>query len=73
MTREEALRRLKEEPEEQCPEDIMNLFLHDLKMNRDDFDRFIDMGPRHLQFRPTNRTMRDYAKKIKRGIKMKKN
>ncbi len=52
LSREEALRRLKEEPEEQCPESVLHMFLQNLEMNREDFDRYIDMGPRHLQYAP---------------------
>jgi len=51
ITREEALRRLEEEPEEQCPESVLRMFLWNLNMSREEFDRYIDMGPRHLQFR----------------------
>ena len=50
ILREEALRRL-EEPEEQCPESVMCMFLQNLGMSREEFDRYVDMGPRHLQFR----------------------
>ena len=49
MTREEALRRL-EKPAEQCPESVLNLFLKNIKMSKDEFDKYIDMGPRHLQY-----------------------
>jgi N-acetyl sugar amidotransferase len=49
MNREEALRKLKE-PAEQCPESILNLFLKNIKMSKYEFDKYIDMGPRHLQY-----------------------
>jgi len=49
MTREEALRRL-EKPVEQCPESVLNLFLKNIKMSKDEFDKYIDLGPRHLQY-----------------------
>lgn len=49
MTREEALRRL-EKPAEQCPASVLNLFLKDIKMSKEEFDKYIDMGPRHLQY-----------------------
>jgi N-acetyl sugar amidotransferase len=49
MTREEALCRL-EKQSEQCPESVLNLFLKDIKMSKEEFDNYIDMGPRHLQY-----------------------
>jgi hypothetical protein len=49
MTREEALQRL-EKPTKQCPESVLNLFLNNIKMSKDEFDKYIDMGPRHLQY-----------------------
>jgi len=49
MSREEALRKL-EKPTEQCPESVLNLFLKNIKMSKDEFDKYIDMGPRHLQY-----------------------
>ena len=49
MTREEALRKT-ENPTEQCPETVLNLFLENIKMTKEEFDKYIDMGPRHLQY-----------------------
>lgn len=49
MTKEEALRKL-ENPPEQCPESVLNLFLRNINMSKHEFDNFIDMGPRHLQY-----------------------
>jgi hypothetical protein len=49
MTRQEALRKL-EKPPEQCPESVLSLFLKNIEMSKDEFDNFIDMGPRHLQY-----------------------
>ena len=49
MTREEALHKL-EKPTEQCPESVLNLFLKNIKMSKNEFDEYIDMGPRHLQY-----------------------
>jgi hypothetical protein len=49
MTREEALNKL-ENPDKQCPESVLRLFLKNIKMSKDEFDRYIDMGPRHLQY-----------------------
>lgn len=52
MTREEALHRLETEPSYKCPEETMNLFLKNVGMTRQEFDSYIDMGPRHLQYHP---------------------
>jgi hypothetical protein len=49
MNREEALHKL-ENPTSQCPESVLNLFLKDIKMSKEEFDKYIDMGPRHLQY-----------------------
>jgi N-acetyl sugar amidotransferase len=52
MTREEALSRL-EKPAEQCPESVLNQFLNNIKMTKEEFDKYIDMGPRHLLYNST--------------------
>ena len=49
MSRESALEKLAE-PAEECPESTMNLFLRNIKMSKGEFDNYIDMGPRHLQY-----------------------
>ena len=49
MTREEALRKI-EKPAEQCPDSVLKLFLNNIGMSKDEFDNFIDMGPRHLHY-----------------------
>jgi N-acetyl sugar amidotransferase len=49
ISREEALRKL-EKSSSQCPDSVMNLFLDNIKMSKEEFDKYIDMGPRHLQF-----------------------
>jgi N-acetyl sugar amidotransferase len=49
MSREDALNRL-EEQSEQCPESVLNLFLKDIEMSKQEFDNYIDMGPRHLNY-----------------------
>jgi hypothetical protein len=49
MNREEALRKI-EDPAEQCPESVLNLFLKNIGMSKEEFDRYIDMGPRHLNY-----------------------
>lgn len=49
MARQEALEKLAE-PAEPCPETAMNLFFKNIGMNKEEFDRYIDMGPRHLNY-----------------------
>jgi hypothetical protein len=49
MTREEALEKLAEPPEP-CPESVMNLFLRNIGMSKEEFDNYIDRGPKHLQY-----------------------
>lgn len=49
MTRQEAIEKLKQLPE-QCPECVMDMFLRNIGMSREEFDRYIDMGPRHLNY-----------------------
>jgi N-acetyl sugar amidotransferase len=50
MTREEALRKLEESPGEKCPEAVMNMFLKNINMSKEEFDRYVTLGPRHLQY-----------------------
>ena len=49
ISREEALHKI-EKPAEQCSTSVLNLFLKNIDMSKDEFDNFIDMGPRHLQY-----------------------
>lgn len=49
MTREEALQKM-ENPAEQCSESVLKLFLNNIKMSKAEFDKLIDMGPRHLNY-----------------------
>jgi len=65
ILREEALRRLEEEPEEQCPESVLHMFLQNLGMSREEFDRYIDMGPRHLLFQSHNEPVKAIMKLLK--------
>ena len=39
-----------DESAEQCPDSVLNLFLKNIRMSKDEFDEFIDMGPRHLYY-----------------------
>lgn len=68
MEREEALRQLRDEPEEECPEDVMAMFLDNLRMTQEEFDRWIDEGPRHMQFAPEPSKAWELARKVKRGV-----
>jgi len=49
MTREEAMRKI-EKPGEQCPKSVLDLFLKNVRMSKEEFDEYIDMGPRHLLY-----------------------
>jgi hypothetical protein len=49
MSRDEAMHKI-ENPKEQCPQEVLNLFLQNIKMSKEEFDNFIDMGPRHLNY-----------------------
>jgi hypothetical protein len=50
ISREEALQKLKNGQDENCPEDLLKMFLNNIGMNREDFDNFVEMGSRHLQY-----------------------
>ena len=50
MTREEALQKINQRQDEKYNESVMSIFLNNLSMSREEFDRYIDMGPRHLQY-----------------------
>jgi N-acetyl sugar amidotransferase len=50
MSRQEALRKLEEEPDEKYPETVMDMFLKNICMTKEEFDNYIDMGPRHLKY-----------------------
>jgi len=65
ISREEALRRLEEEPEEQCPESVLSMFLQNLGMSREEFDRYIDLGPRHLLYQSKNEPVEAVMKLLK--------
>jgi hypothetical protein len=64
VTREEALLKLEEEPKMQYPESVMQIFLQNLNMSKEEFDRYIDMGPRHLNFNPQPSMLMKMAKKV---------
>lgn len=52
MTREEALKKLEAEPIPTITEADLKPFLDDIKMTKAEFDRYLDMGPRYVQYRP---------------------
>lgn len=64
MTKHEALRKLEDAPGEQCPKGVMNLFLKNIQMTKEEFDRYVDMGPRHLQYHPEPSLALRMAKKM---------
>jgi hypothetical protein len=68
ISRPEALRKLAEEPEPPCPATAINMLLQNLKMTREEFDHYIDMGPRHLLFRPSPGIAWQMARSVKRAI-----
>ena len=49
ISREEALLRMKL-TSSKCPSEILNMFLNDIQMSKEEFDKYIDMGPRHLNY-----------------------
>lgn len=67
MSRAEALREL-EQPSHQCPESVMQVFLDNLGMTREEFDRHVDAGPRHLPFRPQPSLSWRVLRAVKRGV-----
>lgn len=64
MTREDALNKLEKQPIENCPEEVINRFLNNINMSREDFDKYVDMGPRHLEFHPNPTRALALAKKV---------
>lgn len=49
ISREEAIEQM-EKPLEKCPESVLDMFLKNIDMSKDEFDNYIDMGPRHLDY-----------------------
>jgi len=68
MSRQEAQVRLQQNPEEECPKQVLEGFLNNIKMSREEFDKCIDLGPRHLQFQPQPQKWWLLARKMKRTI-----
>jgi hypothetical protein len=67
MSREDALRQL-EEPETPCPEHAMDSFLKATGLTREEFDRLIDLGPRHLAFRTQPGVLWKSIRSVKRTL-----
>jgi hypothetical protein len=64
MSREEALRKLDDEGSGQCPETVMQMFLKNLNMTKEEFDKYVKMGARHLTYHPQPGLALRFAKKI---------
>ncbi len=69
MTREEVVEKLENEPEKQCPEEVLNMFLRNIGLTRDEFDRLVDMGPRHLDYQPGESLLFRSARTAKKVLK----
>lgn len=68
LSRTEALKKLRNTPPPVYKDEDLDVFLNDIKMSREDFDRYIDMGPRYVDFRPKIRKEVEIARKIKRVV-----
>lgn len=68
ITREEAIQKLEKERSKDCPEDIMKLFLNNINLTREEFDQYVDMGPRHLDYHPQSSFV---VRLIKKAVKFK--
>jgi hypothetical protein len=64
ISREEALQKLENEQNEKCPEDLLKMFLNNIGMNREDFDKLVERGPRHLQYNTKGTMAQRLANKI---------
>jgi len=49
ISRDEALEMMNK-PVDNCPESVLDMFLKNIDMSKEEFDNFIDMGPRHLDY-----------------------
>lgn len=63
MTRAQALSKLDEEQNEERPE-IMETFLNNINMTKEEFDKYVDLGPRHLEYHPKPSLAFRMAKKV---------
>lgn len=67
MTREAALKQL-EEKQPDYEEADLAILLQDIKMSKEEFDRYIDMGPRYVAFRKKDSKLWQYARQLKRWL-----
>jgi hypothetical protein len=64
MTREEALKKVEhEQVKDENDEEIMSLFLRNIGMTRNEFDNYVNLGPRHLDYHPQPSIGLKFAKK----------
>jgi hypothetical protein len=68
MTRDEALHKLETEPLPEYSDEDLSFFLDDIQMTREEFDRYIDMGPRYVAYRPEPSRAFDVARTVKRRV-----
>ena len=67
MTREVALKQLKVQ-QPACNERDLAIFLHDIHMTKEEFDTYIDKGPRYVAFRKKESSLWQYARIAKRWL-----
>lgn len=67
MTRDEALKQL-EELQPACNKEDLAVFLNDMHMTKEEFDAYIDMGPRYMAFRKKENKCWRYIRRIKRWL-----
>lgn len=68
LTREEALYRLDHEPPPHYSDSDFEPFLQNLEISRNEFERYIDLGPRYIQYRQTPGKAMIAARKAKRLV-----
>lgn len=64
MTREKALQKLNENKTGDGQEKILSMFLENIGMTKMEFDHYVDMGPRHLDYHPQPGMGLKIAKKL---------
>jgi hypothetical protein len=64
ISREDALEKLKKEQDAKCPNDLIKMFLNNIGMTREDFDKNVEMGPRLLQYNTKDRLQARLVNKI---------
>jgi hypothetical protein len=68
MTRQEALYKLEKEAGSDYSDSDFSEFLNDLHMTKEEFDKYIDLGPRYVGFRSHPSEVYRIAQKIKRKL-----